>query len=309
MSNLSFPYIKYSKKDIKEEFNKLQNYPNNILNLSNIGNKISNSYFQKYRYKTICYAKKRSPYNEWKINHDKIISITKNIYKIPSNTMPSNMQLLAGLRLYGCSIAQFRPLVARYIYLKYGATHILDPSAGWGDRLIASIAIGAKYTGFDTNISLKRPYEKMIKDFDYKNKANIHFIDSSSKNAEDIIKKTDYDMIFTSPPYSNIEIYEHMPTKIINNSKSGDKRFIEEFLLPVFGNSFKYLKKGGVMAINMPDKFVEPLIKIINIKKYDKIKMPIRNRFVSRKNKSLKSVQSGLIDGVKIYEHIHIFHK
>jgi DNA modification methylase len=51
-----------------------------------------------------------------------------------------------------------------------------------------------------------------------------------------------YDMVFTSPPYFNIEQYNHMPLK--------SKQEWAEFYHDLFSLTYKNLAQGGVYAIN-----------------------------------------------------------
>lgn len=89
---------------------------------------------------------------------------------------------------------------------------ILDPSSGWGDRLIAALASDAKlYHGFDPNKKLQKGYKNIIKSFNKISSQNpkgqtsvtvksIPFEDSK-------LKDNFYDIALTSPPYFDLEKY------------------------------------------------------------------------------------------------------
>jgi len=57
-----------------------------------------------------------------------------------------------------------------------------------------------------------------------------------------------YDMVFTSLPYYNIEIY--------GNKKQYDtkKEWNEQFYKPIIERTYKYLQNGGIYALNVPDE-------------------------------------------------------
>ena len=63
----------------------------------------------------------------------------------------------------------FNPALCMRLYLGYNRTRgpikVLDPSAGWGDRMITAIACGdlvAEYHGYDPNADLKEAYQEII---------------------------------------------------------------------------------------------------------------------------------------------------
>ena len=155
-------------------------------------------------------------------------------------------------RLNNGAIVPFKASTAKYIYKKYGATSILDPTMGWGGRLLGATSLGLDYIGFDTNIKLKEGYEQMISDLGL-DEDRIHLNWTSSLD-EEVIKKLDYDFVFTSPPYSNMEIYEGM------TPFESDHIFYTEFLIPLMTLTMKYLKEGGNLCFNISPKMYKTLI-------------------------------------------------
>lgn len=53
------------------------------------------------------------------------------------------------------SVVMFKSTTAKYLYQKYNATSVLDPTAGWGGRMLGAWALGIDYTGIDTNTNMK----------------------------------------------------------------------------------------------------------------------------------------------------------
>lgn len=280
--------MKITIKERDDDYEKLQNLTFNNkdkLKLSKVGNKVSNYYFQKYRYKTK-YRNRLSHYEAWnnKEHRKKIILFAKKIIKTDKYTEDN---LRASMRfLYG-SINQFKPYVAVYIYQKFKPNRILDISAGWGDRLIAALSQDINYIGIDSNKKLINPYKKMLKDFEYKTNSKYKIIFNKSENIN-YSKLPKYDMIFTSPPYFDIEKYEGM-TEYENKDD-----FINNYFLPTIKNSYKYLEKNGYMVLNIPEELYKILKKIFGKAKY--IKMPIHNRFIN-------------VDKTKKYEKIYYWKK
>lgn len=97
----------------------------------------------------------------------------------------------------GC--AQFSPAIAIQIYKKYNASHVFDPFAGWGDRCIASMAIGIRYTGCDSNPLLQTAYHDMISHYTSEHQPTIH----CPIRSETVPIPKDVDLVFTSPPFYN----------------------------------------------------------------------------------------------------------
>jgi DNA modification methylase len=135
----------------------------------------------------------------------------------------------------------FKITNALEMYQKYKPTHILDPFCGFGGRLVAAMLLGVDYTGIDLNTDLKNGYDKLLHDFQDKTSSKISLLYQDSKDVNYSFFK--YDMVFTSPPYENIEIY-----------KNGEKKTNEEwnlFYKTVFQNTWNNLSPGGIYAINI----------------------------------------------------------
>ena len=60
------------------------------------------------------------------------------------------------------SVVMFKSTTAKYLYQKYNATSVLDPTAGWGGRMLGAWALGIDYTGIDTNVNMKPAYDGMM---------------------------------------------------------------------------------------------------------------------------------------------------
>lgn len=139
------------------------------------------------------------------------------------------------------SIAFFKTSCAMYLYKKYNASSVLDFTAGWGGRGIAAVANDIKYTGIDTNTSLREAYEKMFEKHD-----NVKMIWNSCLDVD--LSELDFDFVLTSPPYIDLEVYENM-TKFETK-----ENFHKNFMIPMIERCRKYCK--GYVAINIaPDMY------------------------------------------------------
>ena len=156
------------------------------------------------------------------------------------------------------SIVMFKATTAKYVYQKYGATSVLDPTAGWGGRMLGAWALGIDYTGVDTNTNMKIAYDNMMDMLDeYNNMGSLFEVENCNLRMywQDSLtvdySKIEYDHLLTSPPYINMELYEHM-------SPWKDKDdFYDNFLLPLWRVTLDNMKSGGFACWNISPKMYE----------------------------------------------------
>lgn len=147
------------------------------------------------------------------------------------------------------AIVFFKASTAKYIYKLFGCKSVLDPTAGWGGRMLGAAALGIKYYGMDLNKNLRDGYNAMRKDLDIKN-CKMYWGNCLKKD----FSQLDYDLVLTSPPYVNMEIYENSP------HYDTDDYFYKEFLIPLMDKCYKYLKSGGAMCFNISPKMFKKLM-------------------------------------------------
>jgi DNA modification methylase len=100
----------------------------------------------------------------------------------------------------------------------------------------------------------------------FKSKSNVDIITAKSQDVD--YSKYSYDLIFTSPPYFDIERYDGM-------GYVDKETFLDDYFIPTFRNAYQSLNTGGHIAINCPQEMIKHLS---FIGKFKKIKMPISNR-------------------------------
>jgi hypothetical protein len=179
-------------------------------------------------------------------------------------------------QLYYGSINQFRPIVAKWVYTHFQPKGILDFSAGWGGRALAAMSLGIPYIGIDANTKLAPAYRQMIAAVQPTSPIELLFQPAETVNFEKF--KGKYDLVFTSPPYFMIEEYERMPAY---KSKEG---FLQIFFVPTVLAAWKYLPRGGHLALNMPEEMYEA-IKPHLPKRHQLLKMPLANRHPTNASK------------------------
>jgi len=136
------------------------------------------------------------------------------------------------------------------IYNKFKPHTVLDPTMGWGGRLVGACALNVpKYIGIDLNKDLEKPYSEMkdkLKELGTKTEIQLMFKDALTVD----YSKLKYDMVFTSPPYYNIEIYK-------GTKKQSKEDWDENFYKPLFEKTYKYLENGGHYILNVPIEVYE----------------------------------------------------
>lgn len=144
----------------------------------------------------------------------------------------------------------FKASTAKFIYQKYKCSHVLDFTAGWGGRMLGAWALGIAYTEIDTNESLKPAYKDMLQDLE--NPSNICMIWDSCLNVD--LSKIDYDFVLTSPPYYNLELYEHM------KPFASKQAFYGSFLINMINRCRQNIKRNGKVAINISPSMYKELL-------------------------------------------------
>lgn len=102
---------------------------------------------------------------------------------------------------YSC----FRPRWLREALKETPAKIVYDPCAGWGERMLAVCASGAKYIGCDVNIALEPGYIRLIEVYGLS--ADLIF----GKNAaENDMRDGKHDAVVCCPPYGAKERYSSL---------------------------------------------------------------------------------------------------
>jgi hypothetical protein len=153
----------------------------------------------------------------------------------------------------GCyNAAQFKPAVAAAVIRFFGAASVLDPCAGWGDRLAAACACGVRYLGVDPNGGNFDGYAGIIGRYGKEGRQEV--VESCFEDFD--AGESQFDLAFTSPPYFDTERYaagtEHEPLQSWRRYETVDA-WVEGFLQPMVAGCQAALKTGGVLAVNLKD--------------------------------------------------------
>jgi len=144
---------------------------------------------------------------------------------------------------------QFK-ISATYALLRYlDAKIVLDPSAGWGDRILGAAFAGVEvYHGVDPNTALVPGYQEIIRTYQLDP-------EKFSLTTEDFLKVEiigQYDTVFTSPPYFDYEIYSSETTQSILK-KDTFNNWVERFYRPYLTKAYQALIPGGRICLYASD--------------------------------------------------------
>jgi tRNA1(Val) A37 N6-methylase TrmN6 len=255
LTKLDFPYYNKSinKKNILEHFEEFKNYKSNERKEGKYFHIIINydkeekflrltDYFSEDVRIRCHFSDFISVYDWYQENKKKII---KELGEVVSY---NNIDNYIWSRTKACS--NFPTVIALALLKKLKPQNWLDPSAGWGDRLIASIAYGCNYHGIDPNPKMQKNYKKIVDVLGDKNHEKYHVLCKGFENS--IIMEDYYDLVFTSPPFFDLEKYGDDKNQSIKKYPTL-KSWITNFIYPFLVKSVKALKRKGHLALYVSD--------------------------------------------------------
>jgi len=154
-------------------------------------------------------------------------------------------------------------VINHVVTVKRGETmKVLDPSAGWGDRLIGAISAGVIYHGFDPNIALGLGHDKIIETF-ARQKQNYQIIYQPFES-DKVILTEKYDLVMACPPCFNLEKYSFSPTQS-SVAYPNLNAWLEKCLLCIVRKSWAGLREGGSMILYLHDNITVQLTEVANL--------------------------------------------
>jgi len=225
---------------------------------NNVGNKSSN-YFQQANRWSVDGSVAPGPERTWK-NEKFMYTLLGSLFTLKFKKVDKAiLRTCIGLRKYICS--QFKPNVAKGIYDRYKCKNVLDFSAGWGDRLAGFYASehGELFVGIDPRKENHPIYEEQAKFYQkhstfFENDKKHELICSPAEDADLSEYEGMMDIVFTSPPYFNVERYSHDDTQSWVRHKDINS-WNEQFLHVAINNVWKTLRKGGILMVNISDVY------------------------------------------------------
>ena len=293
----NYPPNKFKTLDIKNNNNNNNNNDNNNNNNNNKYyiiksswndnlelNKLTDYFTEKCRIQ--CTFKKNiSQLEYWNKNQSFILS---NIKK--KHQQPTYENIHEEMYLYNKSCNNFRITVCLEVLKLFKPTKWLDISAGWGDRLISATLYDnltnklELYCGVDPNPCLHPYYQDIINTFTEQQdhtqtpeqdhtqnhtQKQIHnkyiLIKDGFETAQ--LPKTKFDLVFSSPPFFDLEIYSKSISNSFNKYNS-EEQWFNGFLMPSLYKANEYLSLNGYLILYLGEAhgthYIPKMCKILN---------------------------------------------
>lgn len=244
MSN-HYPWKKYSRRDIINEFLQLREKASQdtLSEHSNLGKGCSNAFFQYERMNTPRIAH-CSNVEYWK----------KHKKEVLSHNQKDTGSLFRTLHFLNKPPCQFSVAVSCLVYRLFSVSSVFDPYAGWGDRLVGSMALDIDYTGCDLNEHLKEPYSQLVSTLSPHCHSRVKMFFQPSEKRISYMKKKHFDMMFSSPPFFSesgtiVEKY--------HQTNPDYESFLVSSLIPVLNYGFNHCK---IVCMYIPNHMYKDLL-------------------------------------------------
>ena len=278
-----FPYVHLNEEQREERLKrviKAKNIllDNNTLQFNAQGLDLANSYHPHMM--TAYYSRgEKSPYQTFS-DDDSLRDCINRWMELEKNPSPTGIRRILKTRDRTKAVSNHRPTIAKYIYDKYVPENgsVLDPCAGYGGRLIGCIASNKNilYHGIDPNSETAIGNMKIAGEFNkqydmfgeriYKYRYRFD-LDCAEKVMPLLNDK--YDLVFSSSPYFDVEIYSDN----LNQSSSQYpeyQKWLENFLYIIVNESIRLLKENGRIILNIKNtpkyKMADDLCKYCELK-------------------------------------------
>lgn len=149
------------------------------------------------------------------------------------------------------SVTKYRTVTSKALIQFFGAKRVFDPCTGWGGRMLGCLAAAndTYYVGCEPDKNTYKGLVNILEDyaipFAVQTRAQIIHKPAEDALQDDINQLEKFDMVLTSPPYFNLEVYTDDSQQSITTYNTWDK-WTEGWLKPVILSSLLCLKPGGV---------------------------------------------------------------
>ena len=147
----------------------------------------------------------------------------------------------------------YRPILTKALVEKLGSKNVLDCCVGWGGRMIGTASVpGTHFTGIEP---ASKTHTALVNIANYVGITNhVTLIHAPAEQALLHLPSDSFDLVLTSPPYFNLEVYGHEETQSIFTNSTWES-WCDNFLKVCIREGLRCLKTDGVSAWsvkNMP---------------------------------------------------------
>jgi tRNA1(Val) A37 N6-methylase TrmN6 len=166
-----------------------------------------------------------------------------------SHSTPYLSELKRGI-YFCCGLTKntmYRPQMMKLACMNYAPGVVFDPCAGWGGRLLGAVSYGAKYIAFEPNNKTYGSLNALVDFLGIRKSVTLICDDALNMGKYDLPHA---DMVLTSPPYYDLEVYTHEPTQSITGCR-GYEEWSNGFLKPLVQKSLERLSENGESCWNV----------------------------------------------------------
>ena len=258
---LGLPYYFYSEEKRISDFQDLFDIDSSVIeeernrvsihSSKRVGEKVS-KHFMPHIWQT-SRKNKKSAKDKWE-DDDFLKWLIQNRKEYASSGV-TEATLRTGLKLH-CGVPKIFPSVlAKYLTERFTPEEevsVFDPSAGWGSRMVGTLASDNRNTLYVGNDPWKSTYQglnEIKSDLELSNQVVLF-----GEPFEDLSKpfQAPFDFVLTSPPHFDKEHYcdDSTQSDVRYNSYSEWK---DNFFRPLFSKSYKWLKKNRYASFHITD--------------------------------------------------------
>ena len=268
-----YPHNELTDEQKIEEMDKVIN-SNKILleedhlqqNLIGIG--LAN-YFHPHMVEARYKGRDKSPYETYS-NDDNLKDCINRWMELGKTPNPAGIRRILKTRDGSRGVVNFKSVISKFIYQNYTPENgkVLDPCSGYSGRLVGCIAANKNllYHGIDPDKRTMVGNTKCASFFNnrydpiFSNKIYNYRFRFDLGCAEDIMPeiREEYDLVFTSPPYHNTEIYSEEKDQSCNKYQEYQE-WLDKFLFVICRESKRILKSGGYLIINLKNYKKNPI--------------------------------------------------
>lgn len=190
----------------------------------------------------------------WNTDDDLRRFVTK-AFEITGNADASTMRSIASTS-HTQTVSNFLPATAKFIYetfSKPGDT-ILDPSAGYGGRAMGLMSTHQRnYWGIDPTADTIAGNCKLVSSYERLGlvTSRLQFIRGCAEDVMPMFRDQMFNLIFTSPPYFDIEKYDPTDPFQSSNKFNGYDLWLNGFLRKILQEARRIIKPNGWVCINI----------------------------------------------------------
>lgn len=236
--------VSYTEQKLKSDWEALKSFSTHEDGTSStvrVGMKLCEHFFPNFY--NIKNVKGESFASSW--NKNNLIKVLK--WNRKSHSTPYLSEIKRGI--YFCTgltkNTMFRPHLAKTIVSSFEGSTVLDPCAGWGGRMLGTLASGKKYIGFEPNEETYDGLQRLLK---FIGESAVIY-KTGSENINQHLNEV-INIILTSPPYFNLEVYSDS----LNQSENMYKTYEDwknKWLSNVVEQSLSKLSQNGVSCWNV----------------------------------------------------------